>query len=170
MGECIPRRSPDVLVAPRARPARSTGDGRHPRARPPEALRARPAVLVACGVPSPRSRRLAPVVEASLGRAARGNGGTPPRVLIVLSGLPGTGKSVLADSIARFFGFPVVSVDPIESAMLRSGVRPDQPTGLAAYLVAEALADSWLALGLSPIVDAVNGVSEAKEMWRTLAI
>jgi predicted kinase len=91
-------------------------------------------------------------------------------VLIVLSGLPGTGKSVLADGIGRFFGFPVVSVDPVESAMLRSGVGPDQPTGLAAYLVAEALADRWLGLGLSPIVDAVNGVSEAKEMWRTLAI
>jgi predicted kinase len=91
-------------------------------------------------------------------------------VLIVLSGLPGTGKSVLADAIGRFFGFPVLSVDPIESAILRSGVSSDQPTGLAAYVVAETLADRWLTLGLSPIVDAVNAVSEAKEMWRTLAI
>jgi predicted kinase len=91
-------------------------------------------------------------------------------VLIVLSGVPGTGKSVLADALGRFFGFPVVSVDPIESAVLRSGVSSDQPTGLAAYLVADALADHWLALGLSPIVDAVNAVSEAKEMWRMLAI
>ena len=36
-------------------------------------------------------------------------------LLIVLSGLPGTGKSAIADGIGRATGLPVLSVDPIES-------------------------------------------------------
>jgi hypothetical protein len=43
-------------------------------------------------------------------------------------------------------GVPVVSVDPIETAILAAGIDADQPTGLAAYLVAEAFADAVLAI------------------------
>jgi predicted kinase len=89
--------------------------------------------------------------------------------LIVLSGLPGTGKSLLAAGLSRQLGIPVLSVDPIESAMLRAGLAQSFETGLAAYLVVEAIADGALALGQSAIVDAVNCVDEAKAMWRALA-
>jgi predicted kinase len=90
-------------------------------------------------------------------------------VLIVLSGLPGTGKSALADGIARTLRLPVLSVDPLESAILRAGITPSFETGLAAYLAAETLADGYLAVGLDPIIDAVNSVETAREMWRALA-
>jgi predicted kinase len=90
-------------------------------------------------------------------------------VLIVLSGLPATGKSAIADRLGRAIGAPVVSVDPIEDALLRSGIAPDQPTGLAAYVVAATIAEETLALDQSVIVDAVNGVAEAKAWWRDLA-
>jgi predicted kinase len=89
--------------------------------------------------------------------------------LIVLSGLPGTGKSELAGHIARALGVPLLSVDPIEAALLRAGLTRGFATGLAAYLVVEALADSQLALGQAAIVDAVNSVEAAKDMWRALA-
>jgi predicted kinase len=88
---------------------------------------------------------------------------------LVLSGLPGTGKSALARRIGGRMRFPVLSVDPIESAILRAGIAPGFATGLAAYLVVEALADSQLSLGQSVIVDAVNAVEPAKDMWRQLA-
>jgi predicted kinase len=91
------------------------------------------------------------------------------RVLIVLSGLPGTGKSTVADGIARALRLPVLSVDPLESAILRAGIAPSFKTGLAAYLVAESLADGYLASGLNPVIDAVNSVEQAREMWRALA-
>jgi hypothetical protein len=39
----------------------------------------------------------------------------------------------------------VLSVDPIESAMWRAGLDRAQPTGLAAYLVAESIALDSLA-------------------------
>lgn len=90
-------------------------------------------------------------------------------MLLVLSGLPGTGKSELARGIGRRLRVPVLSVDPIESAILRAGIAPGFATGLAAYLVVEALADSQLSLGQNVIVDAVNAVEAAKDMWRKLA-
>jgi predicted kinase len=90
-------------------------------------------------------------------------------VLIVLSGLPGTGKSAIADGVAAALGLPVLSVDPIESAILRAGIERSFETGLAAYVVAEALADANLARGLDTVIDAVNSVEPARDTWRALA-
>ena len=89
--------------------------------------------------------------------------------LIVVSGLPGAGKSTLAEGLARSLRIPIFSVDPIESAILQSGLARSFETGLAAYLVAEVLAGEHLKMGLSVVIDAVSPVIEAREMWRGLA-
>src|SRR5262245_763655 len=68
---------------------------------------------------------------------------------IVMSGLPGAGKSAIADAIAGTLPAAVISVDPIEAAMRRSGVGADQPTGLAAYVIADALARHMIRLDQS---------------------
>jgi len=91
------------------------------------------------------------------------------RRLVVLSGLPGTGKSTLAELLSRTLGHPVFSVDPIESAMVSSGVARSFETGLAAYRVSLTLAEMQLARGQGAIIDAVNAVEPAKDMWRGLA-
>jgi predicted kinase len=88
--------------------------------------------------------------------------------LIVLAGLPGSGKSTLAEALSRHFSLPLLSVDPIEAAMWRGGLSRDQ-TGIAAYGVAQALADEQLRLGHSVIVDAVNPVEAPRAAWRGLA-
>lgn len=90
-------------------------------------------------------------------------------MLIAMAGLPAAGKSSLADALGRALGAPVVSVDPIEAALWRAGVGREQPTGLAAYLAAEAVAEGVLALGQSVILDAVNAVQAARAQWRDLA-
>jgi len=90
-------------------------------------------------------------------------------MLIALAGLPAAGKSSVAAGLGRMLPAPVVSVDPIEAALWRAGVERTQPTGLAAYLAAEAIADGVLALGQAVIVDAVNAVEPAREQWRELA-
>lgn len=90
-------------------------------------------------------------------------------MLIVFSGLPGTGKSELANRLARHLRVPVLSVDPIESAIVRSGIAGSFETGLAAYLVVEVLVEAQLRIGQGAIVDACNSGEPAKEMWRTLA-
>jgi len=90
-------------------------------------------------------------------------------VLIAMAGLPGAGKSTIAEIIGARLGATVVSVDPIESAILSAGIDSDQPTGLAAYLVAETIAEQELLSGRTVIVDAVNAVEPARLQWRDLA-
>ncbi len=90
-------------------------------------------------------------------------------VLVVVSGLPGVGKSALADALGRSLGASVLSVDPIEAAIWRAGVAPSFETGVAAYEVAAALAERQLRLGLSAIVDSVSSLEVAREMWRDAA-
>jgi predicted kinase len=88
--------------------------------------------------------------------------------LMLVSGLPGSGKSTVADGLSRSLSIPVFSIDPIEAAMWRNGIARDQ-TGIAAYEVAAALADEQLRLGHSVIVDAVNPIEAPRQGWRNLA-
>lgn len=89
--------------------------------------------------------------------------------LIIIAGLPGSGKSTVAESLSAKLSVPLFSVDPIESAILKSGLKRSFETGLAAYLVAEALAGEQLTCGMSVIIDAVSPVQEARDMWHNLA-
>jgi predicted kinase len=89
-------------------------------------------------------------------------------VLIVMSGLPGSGKSTIAERIAAQLQIPIFSVDPIEAAMLEAGMQQGFETGLAAYLVAATLASEHLKLGISVVIDAVNAEEEGKNTWREL--
>ena len=90
-------------------------------------------------------------------------------MLIAMAGLPGAGKSTLAEVIGALRKTPVLSVDQIETAILKAGISGGQPTGLAAYLVAETLAESLLMHDRDVIVDAVNAVDPAREQWVKLA-
>jgi predicted kinase len=86
-----------------------------------------------------------------------------------MAGLPGSGKSAVAEDLAKSLGCTLLSVDPVEAAMWRAGVGRDQPTGLGAYVVVEVLAAEQLVLGHDVIIDAVNAVDPAREQWHQLA-
>jgi predicted kinase len=90
-------------------------------------------------------------------------------VLIVIAGLPGSGKSTMAGDLGRALNCAVLGVDQTEAAMWRAGVSPSGPTHHAAYLVVGALAAEQLGLGHDVIVDAVNGPEPARAQWRELA-
>ncbi|MFI0370565.1 AAA family ATPase [Actinomadura sp. 1N219] len=90
-------------------------------------------------------------------------------VLVVFGGLPGTGKSTLSRAVALRLRATWLRVDAIESAMWRAGVERDRPTGLAAYVVANTVADAQLGLGATVVADAVNPVEAARAGWRQLA-
>lgn len=94
---------------------------------------------------------------------------TAHSTIVVMSGLPGSGKSTVAEGIASNLAFSILSVDPIEAAMWRSGISQDA-TGIAAYSVAATLAEENLRLGNSVIIDAVNPVEEARKPWRDIAL
>ena len=97
------------------------------------------------------------------------NPATMDPMLIVLSGLPATGKTVIAEAIARELGAVLLSVDPVDSALARANVHEDGDPGKAAYAVVGAMAEQNLALGSTVVVDAVNAVGEAKTFWIELS-
>ena len=90
-------------------------------------------------------------------------------MLVVLGGLPGTGKTTIAGSLAERLAAAHVRIDAIETAMWRAGISGDQPTGVASYVVAEAVAETCLRNGTRVIIDAVNPVEATREAWRALA-
>ncbi len=94
---------------------------------------------------------------------------TKPK-LIIMSGLPSSGKSTISERIATELKVPIFSVDPIESAIIKSGITKSFETGLAAYIVAQDLAEEQLKLGLSVVIDAVNAEDEGKQVWRDLSV
>jgi predicted kinase len=90
-------------------------------------------------------------------------------MLIVFGGLPGSGKTTLSAAVASRLGAAYLRVDTVESAMWECGIDRDQPTGLAAYGVAQSVAAANLRLGTSVVADAVNAVEAARDGWRGVA-
>lgn len=86
-----------------------------------------------------------------------------------MSGLPAVGKSAIAHELGRRLGASVLSVDPIEAAIVRSGIPKSFETGLAAYNVGAAMAATQLRLGMTVIADAANYLEVGRDIWRRAA-
>ncbi len=89
-------------------------------------------------------------------------------VLAVFAGLPGVGKSTLAAQVAAVLPATVLAVDTVDFTLQRYDVTERRP-GYAAYGVVAALAETQLRIGHNVIIDAVNPVKAAREMWVRLA-
>jgi predicted kinase len=90
-------------------------------------------------------------------------------VLVVFSGLPGTGKSTLARAIVGKLDAIWLRVDVVEAALIKAGLNQSFKTGLAAYIADRDIASDHLSLGRSVVIDAVNGLDVARDDWRSLA-
>lgn len=89
-------------------------------------------------------------------------------MLIVFSGLPGTGKTTIARELARRTGAVYLRIDVIEQAIREAGVLAGD-VGASGYGVANALALSNLQLGHTVVADCVNPVRESRDAWKALA-
>src|SRR3954469_7475723 len=89
---------------------------------------------------------------------------TGPPVLVVVGGLTATGKSTIAERLARLVQAPYLRVDRIEQALVTYSSL-EHPVGVAGYAVAYALASEQLALGLDVIVECVNPIALKRDAW-----
>ncbi|WP_227468289.1 AAA family ATPase [Microbacterium sp. YJN-G] len=91
------------------------------------------------------------------------------RRLVVVAGLPGVGKTSVAEALAERCGTVHLSIDVIEEAILACGLPLGWKVGVAAYEAARAMAELNLRLGHDIVVDAVNDSDAARQTWRTAA-
>ena len=91
--------------------------------------------------------------------------------LIIFSGLPGTGKSLLAEAVGRELGIPVFVKDWLEAVLLRSTLVPaetEKQLGSIGYDLLTVLAERQLSLGQSVILDSVASTTSIRNTWRAL--
>ena len=89
-------------------------------------------------------------------------------MLIVLGGLPGTGKTTIAREIVALIPCAYLRIDTIEQALRSSGALAGE-VGPAGYVAAYALARSNLSLGQTILADCVNPLPVTREAWRAVA-
>ena len=92
--------------------------------------------------------------------------------LIIFSGLPGTGKSTLAESMGKDLGIPVFAKDWLEATLVRSGLKPiteEKSLGFAGYELLTLLAERQFMLEQSVILDSVAASQSIRSTWRKLA-
>ncbi|MEE6167136.1 MULTISPECIES: AAA family ATPase [unclassified Mycolicibacterium] len=94
-------------------------------------------------------------------------------VLVVLSGLPGVGKTTVARRVSSAVGAVHVRLDTIEAALTASGVV-DRAGGWAAvpdagYRVAYAVTADFLTAGRDVVADSVNPLAVTRQAWADTA-
>ena len=85
-------------------------------------------------------------------------------MLVVLSGLPGVGKTTVARELAVALGAVHVRIDSIEQALRNAGWEIEAE----GYRVAYAVAEDNLRLGRSVVADCVNPWPLTRGEWRSV--
>ena len=85
-------------------------------------------------------------------------------MLIVLSGLPGVGKTTIARELARSLAATYVRIDSIEHALQQAGLIVEGE----GYAVAHAVAADNLRAGQTVVADCVNPWPLTRDQWRAV--
>jgi predicted kinase len=89
-------------------------------------------------------------------------------MLMILSGLPGVGKTAIGRELARQLGAVYVRIDSVEQAM-RDSRAFEGSLDDAGYRVGYAVAEDNLRLGLPVVADSVNPLALTRDAWVAVA-
>jgi predicted kinase len=89
--------------------------------------------------------------------------------LIAFGGLPGTGKTTVAQTLARRLAAVYLRIGTLEQAFIASG-DGQADIGPAGYLAAYAVAGDNLRLGLTVVANSGNSLHITRSAWRNVAI
>src|SRR3984893_13289185 len=90
-------------------------------------------------------------------------------MLIIFGGLPGTGKTTIAQQLARELDAVYLRIDSMEHAIRDCGVA-SKSLDDAGYRVGYAVAEDNLRLGKTVVADSVNPLSLTRDAWRDAAV
>ena len=88
-----------------------------------------------------------------------------PPALVVIGGLPATGKTAIGRPAAREMRAAYLRIDTIEGAILRGEGRSGLPRGDEGYVIGYELASDQLDLGLDVVVECVNPIATTRDAW-----
>src|SRR5580658_6495018 len=88
-------------------------------------------------------------------------------MLIIFGGLPGSGNTTLARSLAVAIHAVYLRIDTIEQS-IRIAMGPSTDVGELGYRVAYEVAKDNLRFGLTVIADSVNPLQITRDSWRAV--
>src|SRR5882757_5163068 len=89
-------------------------------------------------------------------------------MLIILGGLPGSGKTTIARELARQLGAVYLRIDSVEQA-LRDALAVARLDDVG-YRVGYAVAEDNLRLGRTVVADCVNPIPLTRDAWVGVAV
>src|SRR5438445_1354530 len=92
----------------------------------------------------------------------------PMTTLIVFGGLPGAGKTAIAQELACELRAVYLRIDSLEQAIRASGIL-DKPLEDEGYRIAYALAEENLRRGRTVVADCVNPLQITRDAWVSVA-
>ena len=90
-------------------------------------------------------------------------------MLIIMGGLPGSGKTTISKELARRLGAVHLRIDSIEHEIIKAPQLDYDDMQDAGYVIAYRLAKDNLLLGNMVIGDSVNSIEITRSAWRKVA-